>query len=316
MRALVIGADGFAGRWLLRHLVESGDEVTAGVGPGYGPAPLPGGMEAIPVDVRDHDAVRAVVTATEPGVVFYLAGVSRAGVRDDLGLAVSVSVDGALNVLTAAAELRRRVRLLHVGSSHVYAPRTDETPIGEDAPVRPMTVYGAAKAAAEAALLQLAPAAGVEVVLIRAFNHIGPGQAAGFVVPSLAEQVVRIAHGEQEPIVRAGSLDVRRDFTDVRDVVRAYRLAALRGIAGAAYNVASGRAVSVRTLLDTLLQIASVEADVRADPHLFRSGAESHALVGSAAKLTSLTGWRPRLSLEATLRDVLDQLAQPTTAVR
>jgi len=146
-------------------------------------------------------------------------GVSRAGARDNLRLAVGASVTGALNVLTAASELPHAARLLHVGSSHMYAVPADGSPITEETPIRPTTVYGAAKAAAEAALLQLGPVTGVEVVAIRACNHIGPGQAAGFVVPSLARQVVAIECGEQEPVIRAGDLEADRDFTDVRDVV-------------------------------------------------------------------------------------------------
>lgn len=310
MRALVIGADGFAGRWLLRHLLESGDEVTAAVGPRYGGHALPGGLEAHPVDVRDAEAVRAVVATSGPEVIYYLAGVSRAGPRDDLRLALDVSVKGALNVLAGAADLGRRVRLLHVGSSHMYAPPADEKPIPESAPIAPPSIYGAAKAAAEASLLYLAPAAGVDVIAIRAFNHIGPGQAHGFVVPSLARQVIGIRLGEQGPTIRAGNLDARRDFTDVRDVARAYRLASLHGTAGETYNVASGRVVRIREVLDILLGIASVRAEVTIDSRLSRSGEDSATLVGDAGKLMRAVGWRPERSLETTLRDVLGALAE------
>ena len=311
MRALVIGADGFAGRWLLRHLVESGDEVAAAVGPGYGAEPLPADLEPLRLDVRDPDGVRRVVTSSQPEVIYYLAGVSRAGARDDLELAVGISVHGALNTLTAAAGLDGPIRLLHVGSSHVYALPPDETPIDEHAPVRPTSVYGAAKAAAESALRYLGAAAGGEVIAVRAFNHIGPGQQGGFVVPSLVRQVIEIERGVREPVIRAGNLDARRDFTDVRDVVRAYRLAALHGVRGEAYNVASGQAVSVQEVLDMLLRLRSVHAEVNRDPELSRAGEPTTAMVGDAGKLSALTGWHPEIPFAQTLADVLASHAGP-----
>ena len=312
MRALVIGADGFAGRWLVRHLVESGDEVAAAVGPGYGDEPLPANLEPLRLDVRDRDGVQRVVTSSQPDVIYFLAGVSRAGTRDELDLAVGISVRGALNTLTAAAELGGLIRLLHVGSSHMYAVPQNETPMDERALVRPTSVYGAAKAAAESAVMHLGGAAGVEVIAVRAFNHIGPGQQAGFVVPSLARQVTEIAAGAQEPIIRAGNLDARRDFTDVRDVVRAYRLAAIHGGLGEAYNVASGRAISVREALDMLLRLRSVRAQVDQDPELSRPGEPVTAMIGDAGKLTALTGWHPEISIETSLADVLDGLGRPS----
>lgn len=311
MRALVIGADGFAGRWLLRHLAESGDDVAAAVGPGYGDEPLPASIEPHRLDVRDPQGVRSIVTSSQPEVIYYLAGVSRAGVRDDLDLATGISVHGALNTLVAAAGMDHPIRLLHVGSSHMYAMPLDETPIDERAPVSPSSVYGAAKAAAESALLHLSGATDVEVIAVRAFNHIGPGQQGGFVVPSLARQVIEIERGVQEPIIRAGNLDARRDFTDVRDVVRAYRLAAVLGVPGEAYNVASGRAISVQEILDTLLRLRSVHADVDRDPWLARTGEPTTAMIGDSGKLNALTGWRPEIPIEQSLADVLDSLVRP-----
>ncbi|MGI8828264.1 MAG: GDP-mannose 4,6-dehydratase [Candidatus Limnocylindria bacterium] len=312
MRALVIGADGFAGRWLLRHLLESGDGVAAAVGPGYGDEALPENLDPLRLDVRDAGRVNRVVTSSQPDVIYFLAGVSRAGARDDLDLAMGISVQGALNTLAAAAALDAPVRLLHVGSSHVYAVPRNEAPIDERAPIRPAGIYGAAKAAAESALLYLGAATAVEVIAVRAFNHIGPGQQAGFVVPSLARQVSEIARGGQEPIIRAGNLDARRDFTDVRDVVRAYRLAVVHGAPGEAYNVASGRAISVRQVLAGLLELRSVRAEVDRAPELSRAGESTTAMIGDAGKLTALTGWRPEISIEQSLAGVLDSLGGPS----
>lgn len=312
MRALVIGADGFAGRWLLRHLLESGDEVVAAVGPRYHDEAMPSELRPVRLDVRDAATTRDVVTEARPDVTYYLAGVSRAGARDDLDLAIGISVQGALNVLGALAGLDRPSRIIHIGSSHMYATPADETPVTEDAPIRPSTVYGAAKAAAESALLHLSASAGVEAIAIRAFNHIGPGQAPGFVVSSLSEQVSRIARSEQKPVIEVGNVESRRDFTDVRDVVRAYRLAAVMGVPGEAYNVASGRAVSVQTVLDHLVRTSGVTVEVAADPQRTRSGESPHALVGDSSKLARLTGWQPQVSLKQTLADVMDAILEPS----
>ena len=305
MRALVIGADGFAGRWLVRHLVESGDEVAAAVGPGYGNEPLPQNLEPLRLDVRDPDGVNAVVLAARPDVTYYLAGVSRADSRDNLAVALDVSVKGALNVLGAIARLDQPTRLLHVGSSHMYASSVDGLPITEATALRPSGTYGAAKAAAEAALDYLAGPAGIEFLGIRAFNHIGPGQAAGFVIPSLARQLVAIERSEQEATIRAGNLEASRDFTDVRDVVRAYRLAAQHGLPGEKYNVASGRATRISEMLGMLSDIAGVDAQVVSDRRLARSE-DALTIVGDAARLRAATGWQPAIPIRQTLADILD----------
>lgn len=305
MRALVIGADGFVGRWLLRHLADAGDEVTAAVGPRYGGQALPNQSEPHPIDVKDALGLRELIATSDPEAIYYLAGVSQAGQRDDIHVALSVSVRGALNTFDAASRLGGRVRLLHVGTSHMYGPPAHAGPISDDAPLRPRTVYGAAKAAAEAALAHLAPHSNVELIAIRAFNHAGPGQAEGFVVQALAQQVAEaVAEGRDGSVIRAGNVDVRRDITDVRDVVRAYRLLALEGRPQTAYNVASGQAVSIRDLAGVLGEVAGIEVEVESDASLVRSG-DAAVVVGDSTRLTELTGWRPKIPLRDTLRDVL-----------
>lgn len=312
MRALVIGADGFAGRWLLRHLAESNDEVTAAVGPRYRGAALPAGVEPHPLDVRDADGVRSLVAKTLPEAIYYLAGVSQPGAREDAATAIGVSVVGAAHVLAAAAGLGGSPRLLHVGSSHVYGYPKDDRPISESAPLRPQGVYGAAKAATESMLLRLAPAVGVDVIGIRAFNHVGPGQAADFVVPSLAVRIAGVSGGERNPTIPVGNPDVRRDFTDVRDVVRAYRLLAERGRPGEVYNVASGRAVRIGDVVALLAEIADVEVEVAVDPTLVRPD-DAAIVIGDAGKLRAETGWRPQIPLRHTLVDVLAETGRAVT---
>jgi GDP-4-dehydro-6-deoxy-D-mannose reductase len=301
MRALVIGADGFAGRWLLRHLAESGDEVAAAVGPRFRP-PLAGASRVERIDVRDGEAVARYAAATRPELIYYLAGVSHRGDRDSLSAAAGVTVIGAVNALIASVASPPPASLLFVSSAYVYRPAGE--PLREDAPLEPIGLYAISKLAAEAALHGLAIGAGVKLIVARPFNHIGPGQRGSFVVPTAVRQVRDVAAGRASAL-RVGAIDQVRDFTDVRDVVRAYRLLATSGAAGETYNVASGRGVVIGELIEAILRLAGVHAEVISSPSPEES-AQPTLLIGDAAKLRAL-GWEPRIELETTLRDVLGE---------
>lgn len=297
MRALVIGADGFAGRWLLGHLAEAGDEVSAIVGPRYRP-PLKGAVVTSQADVRDAGAIEAAIAEARPEVVFNLAGVSASDSRDDPSASIGVTVVGSMNVLQACARLERRPRLLFVSTSYVYAGGPE--PVGEDAELAPWMPYAAAKLAAERALLTLGPSLGVGVVCARPFNHVGPGQAESFLVPSLVRQL-RDATTDPVELALADGMVVR-DFSDVRDVVAAYRVIATRGRIGQVYNVASGTGTSVSDLAAQLGRVAgrtvrvTITGAARAD--------EPPVLVGRADLLRAL-GWAPRYGLDRTLADMI-----------
>jgi GDP-4-dehydro-6-deoxy-D-mannose reductase len=305
MRALVVGADGFVGRWLVRHLAASGDTVAGIVGPRYRP-PLEGVEAVHAADVRNAAAIRAAVSATAPDAVYYLAAVSQAGGREDVAAAAGIAVVGSVNALVACAELRAGTRFLYVSSAHVYGRGGSDGPLDESAPVRPANVYGAAKAAAESALLRLAEVSGIQVVVARPFNHIGPGQRPPFLVPQLVAQVRDIPAGGHG-VIRVGAAGMVRDYTDVRDVVRAYRVLVERGEAGGIYNVASGTGTSVRAMVDALVAVSGVEAELVEDPAIDRSG-DATRLVGDASRLAGLR-WRPERDLRSTLADVLSDAA-------
>jgi GDP-4-dehydro-6-deoxy-D-mannose reductase len=314
MRALVIGADGFAGRWLVRHLVECHDEVIGGVGPRFA-SPLPKGVVNVQLDVSRDDQVREVVGGAEADVIYYLAGVSAPAERTEVERVFAVSVQGAMSTILAAARQTKRSRVILVGSSHVYGIRSVDHPLEENEPLRPSTAYGAMKAAAEVLALSLGRASGLDVVAARPFNHIGPGQKPSFVAPALARQVSAIRASGQKGSVKAGSLDVLRDFTDVRDVVRAYRLLAMHAHSHEAYNIASGRATSVRDIAEGLIQLGGIDANVVADESLSRPG-EPPQITGDATKIRRATGWSPEIPLRETLRDLLDSVetrAMPET---
>jgi GDP-4-dehydro-6-deoxy-D-mannose reductase len=290
VRAIVTGASGFVGAHLVRHLEAAGDEV-AGLDRG--------------VDVTDPEAVRAFFARHRPEAVYHLAAVSHVGSSWSAPLEVfRVNALGALNVLRAALDAGAS-RVLLVGSADQYgAVGEADLPITEDAPLRPVTPYGASKVAAEFLGLQAHLGDGLPVIRVRAFNHTGAGQGERFLVPALAR---RIAEAEKQGAkeVQVGSLDPVRDFTDVTDVVRAYRLLVERGGPGEVYNVCSGRGWSVGELAERILRLARHPMELVEDPDLVRP-VDVPRLVGDNTRLRTATGWAPQVSLDDTLAAVLD----------
>jgi GDP-4-dehydro-6-deoxy-D-mannose reductase len=302
MRVLVTGADGFVGKHLCRHLRENGDEVIEAHGPRGDSAHAPG----LSVDVTALESVRACVAEARPDGVIHLAGFSSvAKSHQDPARAFAVNAQGSVNLLVALKESAPRARVVLVGSGEMYGAVPSGTRATEDTPLRPLSPYAAAKVAAEVAGLQFTRGYKLEVVSARPFNHLGPGQDPGFVVPAFAAQLARIGADQAEPVLKVGDLGPIRDFSHVRDVVAAYRLMLLRGEAGAAYNVCSGAGRSIRDLLDEMLRLSGVNARVEVDPARLRP-AEIPSLVGDPARLIAL-GWEPRLGATDALREVLEE---------
>ena len=295
MRALVTGVSGFVGRHLVDHLRAMGDDVE-GCDRADGS-----------VDIGVLDSVQAVVDRVRPEVVYHLAGWSDVGGSWAAPVeAFRANAEGTLNVLIACA--RAGVdRVLAVSSADIYGiVQEADLPITEAAPLRPVTPYAASKVAADYLALQAWLGSGLPVLRARAFNHLGPGQLPRFVAPALAE---RIARNELDggDVVPVGNLSARRDFTDVRDVVRAYRLLVERGEPGDAYNVCSGRAVSVQDLAEALLTMARQPMELKPDPALERP-IDVPVLLGDYSRLHAATGWDPTIALEQTLEDLLDDM--------
>ena len=310
MRILVTGADGFVGGHLLRTLArEGGHEVVTGYFPSASERPSAakhaGGVEQVPLDVTDGRSVEAAIERARPEWVFHLAAQSSVGrsLDDPVGT-WEVNATGTLRLAESLRAAGRQVRLLVISSAEVYG-MVDDRAVTEDAPLRPTTPYGASKAAAEMAALQAGRDGTVEVVIARSFNHTGPGQEERFVLPSMALQLARILQDRAEPVLRVGNLAARRDFLDVRDVVRAYRVLVERGAAGQAYNVCSGRARTLRELVDQLVRISGSGAAIEVDPDRLRP-VDIPVLQGSADRLREL-GWSPAIDLETTLRDLFEE---------
>jgi GDP-4-dehydro-6-deoxy-D-mannose reductase len=294
MKVAVTGARGFVGPHLVAHLEACGDDVLSL--DRHGPEPF---------DVTDADAVRTRLHDAHPEVVYHLAALSHVGESwQNPSSSFRVNAEGTLNVLHTCTEIGVE-RVLVVLSSEEYG-RVSETelPLTEASPVRPVTPYGVAKAAADLLALQAFLGDGLATVRARPFSHTGPGQSPRFVVPALAARIARAERDEIDEIP-VGSLDAVRDITDVRDIVRAYRLLVEHGGPGAVYNVCSGHGVSVREIADHLLARANRPIRLVTDPDLVRP-VEVPRLVGSNDLLRSATGWAPEIPLEQTLTDVLE----------
>jgi GDP-4-dehydro-6-deoxy-D-mannose reductase len=301
MRILVTGADGFVGRHLCRYLESQGDQVIALRGPGAGGEPGP-----LHADLTVSVEARTAVELAKPEGVLHLAGFSSvAKSHQDPSKAFSVNALGTVNLLSAVRDVVPQARVLLIGSGEMYGAVAAGTRAVESDALVPLSPYAASKVAAEIAALQFFRGYGLKVVSARPFNHLGPGQDPGFVVPSFAAQVAAIRRGQAEAKILTGNLEPIRDFSHVHDVVRAYRLLLVQGAPGASYNVCSGSGRTVRSLLDELLELAGVKATVQPDPARMRP-AELPSLVGDPAKLEKL-GWRREKTVTDALREVLKE---------
>jgi len=303
VRALVTGASGFVGRYLVEALRDEGHETLACGGPHESEG-------FVPLDLRDVASIRAALDLARPDVVFHLA--AQTFVPESFaspGATYETNAIGTARLTQATREYAAAgatmPRILFTSSAEVYGLRdAGDFPLREHLEPRPATPYAASKCAAEAILLAEARAFRMDVVIARAFNHIGPGQSERFVVPSLAAQLAAVADGGS-PVLMVGNLNAARDFLDVRDVVSAYLALARDGVSGETYNVCSGTPVKVRDVLRDLIHIAGVPVEVREDPQRFRP-LDVPVFFGSAEKLRSCCGWVPAIPLERSLRDVYD----------
>ena len=292
---LVLGASGFVGRNLFAHgpYDVEGHPVQL-VEPGAG------------LDLVDANAVAALVATVRPDWLLHLAAVSHVpqSFREPRRT-LEVNVIGTLNVLMALRDAAFRGRMIYVSSGDVYGRvDDDDLPVTEAHLPRPRSPYAVSKLAAEALCAQWAITEGLDVLIARPFNHIGPGQGDQFVVSGFARQVNAIAHGGAEPVVEVGDIDVTRDFLDVRDVIAAYFRLFARGRTGETYNVCSGVERSVRQVLERLLELAGVHATTRAASGRMRP-AEQRRMRGSNARLSRDTGWSPSVDLDDSLRAIL-----------
>jgi GDP-4-dehydro-6-deoxy-D-mannose reductase len=304
VRVLVTGANGFVGPYLCKHLRDCGDVVVAARGP---PAARHSDGD-LAIELSNPQSVRGAIENARPDAIVHLAGLSSVAKSHQDPISVfAVNTLGAVNLLTAVRDCAAHARVVLIGSGEMYGALQPGIRATEDFPLKPLSPYAASKAAAELAGFQFQRASGLEVVSARSFNHIGAGQDANFVVPSFAKQIEAISRGRSPATLRVGDLLVTRDFSHVADIVEAYRLLATRGVAGEAYNVCSGEGRTIRSLVEEMLEIARVRANIEVDRERLRPN-ELPSLVGDPAKLRKL-GWAPSRTVRDALREALDEAA-------
>ena len=299
---LITGARGFAGGHLVAHLAGSVDIVGwSRSGPR---ADLAGLAEWQVVDLLDRTGVQRAIANLRPSAIFHLAGAPQVAESwHDRTKPLAGNVLATAHLLDAVRRAELGCRVLVTGSAAVYAP--SDRPISENDAVAPGSPYALSKLAQEQLAVSAFADDGLDVVVARAFNHTGPHQPPSFVAPSMARQIALIEHGLAEPVLRVGNLDSRRDFTDVRDVVRAYAAIMALGETGEIYNVGSGTGRSIQSLLDALRSRCRVDVRAETDPVRLRP-AETSALVADTARLRRQTGWQPEISFDSMLDHLLD----------
>jgi GDP-4-dehydro-6-deoxy-D-mannose reductase len=310
LRILVTGVAGFVGRHLLGHLAAAGGCEVHGVDHApldaiAEPEELRSGLSSYrPLNITDAAAMEAWVREGNPDAIVHLAAqASGAESIERPADTYRVNALGALNLLESVRVLGSKTAVLIVGSADIYGSGPPGARIPEDAPIRPRNPYAVSKAAQDSLGEIYAATYGLRVVRTRTFTHTGPGQRPRFALAGFADQLSRIDAGLAKPEILVGNLDTVREYGDVRDVVRAYRLLLERGEAGEAYNVATGRGYVLRELLDMLVEISRVRAQVKTDPARLRARDVDH-LVGDPGKLEARTGWTPAYSIEQTLADL------------
>jgi GDP-4-dehydro-6-deoxy-D-mannose reductase len=309
MCILITGINGFVGGHLAELLVQQDEHAIWGVSRS-GSLALPHLRDAVRIqqaDLCDAAAVRRVVAHVQPRIIFHLAG--QAFVPEsfhDPAQTLMTNILAQLHIFQALIDLQQECRVLVVSSNEIYGMvRPEDVPLDETAPLQPASPYGVSKASQDLLALQYHLSHGLDVVRVRPFNHIGPRQNERFVAASFAQQVAQIEQGHLPPVIRVGDLSAQRDFTDVRDIVRAYWLAVHHANAGDVYNLGSGQPVAVQHVLDLLLDASPTQIEVQPDPARMRP-VNVPLVACNAHRFRARTGWRPEIPLTQTIHDILE----------
>lgn len=300
MRVLITGASGFVGKHLINELTTAGHEAI-GMDMGEAPSHLP--LERfVCANITDATAVTKAINSTSPDACIHLAAWAFVGCGSPHKI-MDVNLMGAINVFEAFRLARSKARILFVSSAHVYGMKARPAPIKEEDCLKPDTLYAIAKAAADQTALVYARQHGLDIMVARPHNHIGPGQSPQFAVPGFARQLMAIRNGAT-PVMKVGNLDNHRDFTDVRDIARAYRLILERGLSAKAYNIASGCEIRVGDLLTRLCKITGITPEIVRDESLYRPSDQNPVL--DTSRIRAEVGWAPTTPIDRTLADILD----------
>jgi GDP-4-dehydro-6-deoxy-D-mannose reductase len=315
LKALITGISGFVGSHLAEYLLENTDWEVAGTvfGPYGNIADLCGTLELYPAELSRLDVMTFILEQARPDVIFHLAAqpLVSASRRDPWGT-LETNMRMQLNVLEGVARINPGCRVLVVGSSEEYGlVSPEDLPIDEETPLRPLSPYAVSKVGQDLLGLQYHLTHKLHVVRVRPFNHIGPRQRVGFVAPDFVSQIAAAELGLRPPAMKVGNLAARRDFSDVRDVVRAYVLLITEGEPGQVYNIGSGESHAIQELLDTLLSLSRVSIEVRRDPSRMRPS-EVPEVVCDTSRIREQTGWRATIPFEQSLQDILEYWREET----
>ena len=309
-KALITGINGFAGSHLAEFLLSKGYEVS-GLDYNLGDAGninhMRDRLELYECDIRNEAMLNEIISQSKPDEIYHLAAISHVPTSyRDPKLTFAINLYGSLNLFEAIKAASRDIKVLYVGSATEYGDvNKDEIPVNENVFLRPVDPYSVSKACADMLAYQYFKSYNLHIVRARSFNHIGPYQSPDYVVSNFAKQIAEIEKGLKESVITAGNLEAKRDFTDVRDMVRAYWLAVQRGEPGEAYNICSGKAISIKELLDKLLAMSRKDIEIRQDPKKLRPS-DVPLLVGNSTKFREKTGWKLGIPFEKTLQDTLD----------
>ncbi len=304
-KIFITGINGFVGKHLLEQYKE--DKIIGlvkdGTGEGFGK-----NVDIVRGDILDSAKIEEIIVDKKPDIIFHLAALtSPSESLKNPFETINNNIDGQLNILEAIRKNELfNTRLLVVSSAEIYGSVDDKyLPISEDTPLMPTTPYAVSKITQDFLGYQYYKAYGIKSVRVRPFNHIGPGQAPVFVVSAFAKQIAMIERGQQDKIIKVGNLAPRKDFTDVRDVVKAYKLLMEKGEFGEVYNIGSGVSYAISEILEMLLSFSNEKIEVQADESLMRKS-EQKELRCDFSKIKNDVGWEPSISIEKSLRDALD----------
>jgi GDP-4-dehydro-6-deoxy-D-mannose reductase len=308
VRVLITGVSGFVGPYLADHIREVAPEAEVwGLVWSSDTAQAPPSVLPIEGDLTEASSMSSVVRHVRPDLILHLAAASSVAASwERPSQCLEINAMGTVNLLEAVRDLRHPLRVVIASSGEIYgAVPLANQPITEDAPLCPISPYAASKAAQDLITAQYFHGYGVDTVRLRLFHHTGPRRPPQFVASSFAQQIARIERGLSPPKLAVGNLEAVRDFTDVRDVARAYWLAAVQGVAGDAYNVCSGRRISIRRMLDILLAHSNAKIEVEVERGRLRA-ADIPCLIGDHTRISEATGWQPEIQLVQTLGDLLE----------
>jgi len=310
MKALITGISGFAGSHLAELLIEKGYEVFGTFFDKSTFSNLNGFVNKIKVyrcDIRNYDALKNVIEDVKPDEIYHLAAISFVPPSlKDPKLTFDTNLYGTLNIYQAVIDLEINPMILFVGSADEYGRvNENDLPTKEECPLNPMNPYSISKASADFLSLAYFKYYYLKIIRVRPFNHIGPRQAPDFVCSNFAKQIAEIEKGLREPIIKVGNLEAKRDFTDVRDMIRGYWLALDKGEPGEVYNICSERAIQIKGLLNHLLELSSRKVEIMKDSKRMRPS-DNPILQGDSSKFRRRSGWKPEILLDKTLKDLLE----------